>query len=146
MPFAKLGLTKLFLRGVQSKGCGVPTPGEIRAMPSKFEDHQAIAAARAGAANTTAVPTSRVGDLNRGCQRKDAVIFGAPEERKVLAGIERFSGQQIAKLAMGGLLGHQHLCEMTEAPSARARRDFAALESYVTLDQTTIVAHEHALE
>jgi hypothetical protein len=146
MPFAKLGLTKPLLRGVQSIGCGVPTPGKIRAAPSTFEDRQAIASAPAGAANTAARPTSRVSDLNCGFRRRSAVIFRAPGDRKVLAGIERFSGQQIAKLARGGLLGHQHLCEMTKAPSACARRDFAALESHITLDQTTIVAHELALE
>ena len=33
MPFAKLGLTRPLLRGVQSMGYGDPTPIQLRAIP-----------------------------------------------------------------------------------------------------------------
>jgi ATP-dependent RNA helicase RhlE len=54
MPFAKLGLTKPLLRGVQSMGYGVPTPIQLRAIPPALEGRDLIASAQTGTGKTAA--------------------------------------------------------------------------------------------
>lgn len=54
MPFAKLGLTKPLLRGVQSMGYGVPTPIQLRAVPPALEGRDLIASAQTGTGKTAA--------------------------------------------------------------------------------------------
>jgi ATP-dependent RNA helicase RhlE len=54
MPFAKLGLTKPLLRGVQSRGYGDPTPIQLRAIPPALEDRDVIGSAPSGTGNTAA--------------------------------------------------------------------------------------------
>jgi ATP-dependent RNA helicase RhlE len=54
MPFAKLGLTKPLLRGVQSMGYGVPTPIQLRAIPPALEGRDVIASAQTGTGKTAA--------------------------------------------------------------------------------------------
>jgi ATP-dependent RNA helicase RhlE len=54
MPFAKLGLTKPLLRGVQSMGYGVPTPVQLRAIPPALEGRDVIASAQTGTGKTAA--------------------------------------------------------------------------------------------
>ena len=54
MPFAKLGLTKPLLRGVQSMGYGDPTPIQLRAIPPALEGRDVIASAQTGTGKTAA--------------------------------------------------------------------------------------------
>ena len=54
MPFAKLGLTKPLLRGVQSMGYGVATPIQLRAIPPALEGRDVIASAQTGTGKTAA--------------------------------------------------------------------------------------------
>ena len=54
MPFAKLGLTKPLLRGVQSMGYGVATPIQLRAIPPALEGRDLIASAQTGTGKTAA--------------------------------------------------------------------------------------------
>ena len=54
MPFAKLGLTRPLLRGVQSMGYGDPTPVQLRAIPPALEGRDVIASAHTGTGKTAA--------------------------------------------------------------------------------------------
>ena len=54
MPFAKLGLTRPLLRGVQSMGYGDPTPIQLRAIPPALEGRDVIASAQTGTGKTAA--------------------------------------------------------------------------------------------
>lgn len=54
MPFAKLGLTKPLLRGVESMGYGDPTPIQLRAIPPALEGRDVIASAQTGTGKTAA--------------------------------------------------------------------------------------------
>jgi ATP-dependent RNA helicase RhlE len=54
MPFAKLGLTKPLLRGVQSMGYGVATPIQLRAIPPALQGRDVIASAQTGTGKTAA--------------------------------------------------------------------------------------------
>jgi ATP-dependent RNA helicase RhlE len=54
MLFAKLGLTKPLLRGVQSMGYGDPTPIQLRAIPPALEGRDVIASAQTGTGKTAA--------------------------------------------------------------------------------------------
>jgi ATP-dependent RNA helicase RhlE len=54
MPFAKLGLTKPLLQGVQAMGYGDPTPVQLRAIPPALEGHDLIASAQTGTGKTAA--------------------------------------------------------------------------------------------
>ncbi len=54
MPFAKLGLTKPLLQGVQAMGYGDPTPVQLRAIPPALEGRDVIASAQTGTGKTAA--------------------------------------------------------------------------------------------
>jgi ATP-dependent RNA helicase RhlE len=54
MPFAKLGLTKPLLQGVQAMGYGDPTPVQLRAIPPALEGRDLIASAQTGTGKTAA--------------------------------------------------------------------------------------------
>jgi ATP-dependent RNA helicase RhlE len=54
MPFAKLGLTKPLLRGVQSMGYGVATSIQLRAIPPALEGRDLVASAQTGTGKTAA--------------------------------------------------------------------------------------------
>jgi superfamily II DNA/RNA helicase len=51
MPFAKLGLTKPLLRGVQSMGNGVTTPIQLRAIPPTLQGRDLIASVQTAGIN-----------------------------------------------------------------------------------------------
>jgi superfamily II DNA/RNA helicase len=54
MPFAKLGLTRPLLRGVQSMGYGDPTPIQLRAIAPALEGRDVISSAQTGTGKTAA--------------------------------------------------------------------------------------------